>query len=164
MKFTLKPGDRGQVGRFWLVLLIAIATIAAVGGYSVASGLVSQSTQCPQSAAPRGSAPIQGYQYFAVYHLANGSIISVITESTCQLAGLPPQLPIEVKGQEALLNATSSSVLPLMMPNGYLNAFYVNLKTQQLTIVPGVTFTDPYHAFYNGNPITNGTKIAIPSQ
>jgi len=43
------------------------------------------------------------------------------------------------------------------------NAFYVNLTSKQITQIPGVTFSPDYmRAFYNGQPLVNGTQLANP--
>jgi len=66
------------------------------------------------------------------------------------------------KGQSAL-NVTSDQVLSAMLTNGFINAFYVNVTSKQVTQIPGVTFSSNYEqAFYNGQPIINGTRVPTP--
>jgi len=62
-----------------------------------------------------------------------------------------------------VLNLTSSPVLSIIDTNGWVNAFYVNLTSHQVTLIPGVTFSSTYQqAFYDGQPIINGTLLPNP--
>lgn len=70
---------------------------------------------------------------------------------------------IGLRNGESALNVTSNQVLSAMLTNGFLNAFYVNVTSRQVAQIPGVTFSSNYEqAFYNGQPIINGTKVPTP--
>lgn len=121
-------------------------------------------------------APVPGYTYAVFYNTTNGAILTVRAQQSCQLGGVLPVIvrcttqagsyPSCTVGQpvdEAVLNATEDPSLPHMMTNGYINVFYVNAQTKLLTLYPGVTFSQDYRqAYYNGQPITNGTRISGP--
>ena len=135
------------------------------------------STTCTASNPPANlysDAPISGYTYAVYYNTTSGGILTVRAQQSCQLQGALPQIvqcttqdggfPSCTVGQpanEAVLNATADPSLRHMMTNGYINAFYVDAQTKLLTAYPGVTFSADYkQAYYNGQPITNGTRIA----
>ncbi len=66
------------------------------------------------------------------------------------------------KGMGAV-DVTTSPALPVMLTNGWLNAFYVNQTTGEVARIPGVTFSNDYEqAFYNGQPLINGTRLPTP--
>jgi len=93
--------------------------------------------------------------YFIAYNTTTGKIITMSV-------GQPASLGSSGVGQ---INVTCDPNLPAITTNGYLNAFYVNLQTNQLALIPGITFSNDYHqAYYDGQPIINGTSIPIPSQ
>lgn len=142
-----------------LVLIAVLVTLAYV-----AAGVNSQTAnQCLPKPASPAAAPVQGYQYFVYYNSSNGAIVSIVTIQSCEVGGkLPGVAPIKT-GYVAVLNVTTSTAIPTMMPDGFLNAYYVNLHSMQITIIPGVSFVDSHHAFYNGQPITNGTRLPIPN-
>ena len=95
----------------------------------------------------------RGTTWMITYSLTDGSIQSL--GSPCD--GLTVQ-----KGL-AGLDVTSNPMLPIMLSNGWINTFYVNLQTQQIAQIPGVTFSSNYaEAFYNGQPIINGTRLPTP--
>ena len=85
-----------------------------------------------------------------------------LTDGRIQALGSPCGESIIQKGMGGL-DVTSSPMLPIILANGWVNTFYVNLQTQQIAQIPGVTFSTNYtEAFYNGQPIINGTKLPTP--
>ncbi|MGI0079904.1 MAG: hypothetical protein ACRECH_09795 [Nitrososphaerales archaeon] len=148
-----------------MAYLLALIVIIVVGASAfVAFSSSTQNTDdCSLGPASPAAAPVPNYQYFVDYNTTSGAIIGVVTIPSCDIGGHLPSVAPSLIGQIAVLNLTSSPALSSMMPNGYLNAYYVNLRTVQLTIIPGVSFVDSYHALYNNQPITNGTKIPVPN-
>jgi hypothetical protein len=97
--------------------------------------------------------PHRGGTWVITYNLTDGSIESL--GATC---GEPI-----VQSGIGSLNVTSSPTLPIMLSNGWINAFYVNLQTQQIAQISGVMFSSNYsEAFYNGQPIINDTRLPTP--
>jgi hypothetical protein len=108
------------------------------------------------------------FDYFVVYNKTSGVILSMITLQKCQesknvsVGGFRfdssslSAVPDKNQGQ---LNITSSPYLNSILSNGWLNAFYV---TSQGELAPrqGITFSGQ-QAYYNGQPITNGTILGI---
>ena len=93
------------------------------------------------------------YGWGLIYNETNGQSYGL---GRCAVNGTGP------KGT-AVLNVTSSPYLPIMLADGWINAFYVNLTTTQLTEIPGVSFSSNLmQAYYNEQPITNGTKLPTP--
>jgi hypothetical protein len=89
-----------------------------------------------------------------IYNQTDGSIYSL--GRPCGAIGAPS------KGLSSF-NVTSSPALSIISTNGWVNTFYVNLTSKQLTQIPGVTFSNNYQqAFYNGRPIINGTILPTP--
>ena len=85
-----------------------------------------------------------------------------LTDGRIQALGSPCGGSIIQKGMGGL-DVTSSPMLPIILANGWVNTFYVNLQTQQIAQIPGVTFSTNYaEAFYNGQPIINGTRLPTP--
>ncbi len=153
--------------RIRIVGLVALAAMVVAASFvSVALSSGSDSSQvlskCSAGTVSLKDAPVKGYQYFAYYNTTNGAIIGVEGRPSCQVGASLPVVGPSLIGRAAVLNVTESAALHIMMPNGYLNAYYVNLTTKQLTLIPGVTFSDSYRAFYFGQPIANGTIIPIP--
>jgi len=88
-----------------------------------------------------------------VYNLTDGRIQTL--DSPC--GGFVAQNGI------GALDVTTNPMLPIMLSNGWTNTFYVNLQTLQITQIPGVTFSSNYsEAFYDGQPIINGTILPTP--
>jgi hypothetical protein len=106
------------------------------------------------NAAVPNSSPTTGtHCWFLTYTTSDGSILSL---------GSPCQKLVAQNGVGSL-NLTSGSALSIMLTNGWINAFYVNLQTHQVVQIPGVTFSSDYRqAFYNGQPIINGTRLPTP--
>jgi hypothetical protein len=97
-----------------------------------------------------------------LYHGTTWYIVYSLTDGSIQTLGSPCGASILPAGVGAL-DVTSSPMLPIMLANGWVNTFYVNLQTQQITQIPGVTFSSNYsEAFYNGQPIINGTRLPTP--
>jgi hypothetical protein len=158
--------------------VFGIAILTVVSSYYFPSAGASQTTTCSVSDIYRPlppnlfkDAPIPEYTYLIVYNTTNGAILSGQVELSCQLGGRLPPGPFESmppgpnqvlipERNAAWLNVTADPNLHAMEVNGYSNAFYVNLQSKQLTLFPGVTFNSNYtQAFYNGEPITNGTRL-----
>ncbi len=137
-------------------------------------------TACPKIGShPTGpGAPAAGWIYYLQYNASSGKtyglgfyqgcyvesiLISAglmgstnVTAVSAALNALPGNLLIEVNGYP---------YLDAMTTNGYINAFYVDLQTHQVTLIPGVTFSNNYeNAYYNGQSITNGTQFPVPGQ
>ncbi len=97
-----------------------------------------------------------------LYHGTTWMIVYSLTDGSIQTLGSPCGGAIIPTGMGGL-DVTSSPVLPIILANGWVNTFYVNLQTQQITQIPGVTFSSNYsEAFYNGQPIINGTRLPTP--
>lgn len=166
-----------------LAAITAAAILAAVSGYYFPSAEAMQTvSSCSQldgnQPAPArlfGDAPFPGYTYLVVYNTTSGEILSGVVQLSCELGrGLPPG-PFEASGgfnrietpelDAAWLNVTADPDLRPMVANGYSNAFYVDLQTHLLVLKPGVTFNSNYsQAYYNGEPIANGTTLPTPPQ
>lgn len=161
MKLSIRSETHGV--KIVYILAFALIIVVAASALVAFSAGTQGSSQCSPEPASPAKAPVGGYQYFVDYNTTDGAIIAVITMPSCQVgSNLPSVAPNQI-GQVAVLNVTASSELTSMMPNGYMNAYYVNLQTMQLAIIPGVSFVDNYHAFYNSQPITNGTRVPIPN-
>jgi hypothetical protein len=157
---------RGQTHGIKFAYLFSIALIIVVAAFAYvafSTGTQAASAQCTPGQVSSAAAPVAGYQYFVDYNTTNGAIMAVETIPSCQVGSNLPSVAPDLIGKVAVSNVTASPNLSSMMPNGYLNAYYVNLQTMQLTIIPGVSFVDSYHALYNGQSITNGTSIPIPN-
>jgi len=143
---------------------IAVGAVLAV---AIAVGLGFElSTYVPNSAST--SAPVtsttstsftctggsyRGMTWMMIYNLTDGRIHTIAA----------PCNAFDAQNGMGLIDVTSSSVLHVILTNGWANAFYVNLTTKQITQIPGVTFSsDNKTAFYNGQPLTNGTMLATP--
>ena len=175
---------RKEIGAGAVIAIFGIAILAAVSSYYFPSAGATQTTSScspsniiqPFPADLFKDAPIPGYTYLIVYNVTNGAILSGSTQLTCQLGGRLPPGPFESSSiglnqvatpeqNAAWLNVTADPNLRPMVANGYSDAFYVNLQSHLLDLKPGVTFNSNYsQAYYNGQPITNGTKLPIPSQ
>jgi hypothetical protein len=173
-----------EIGAGAVVAAFGILILATISSYYFPSGAAQTNAGCSQADINQPppsdlfrDAPVQGYTYLVVYNTTNGAIVSGQTELSCELGGKLPLGPFEPcttqcqlaspipAHDEAWLNVTADQNLRPMEANGYVNAFYVNLNTKSLTLIPGVTFSGSYtQAFYNGQPITNGTKLQIPPQ
>jgi len=139
-----------------VVLGVAFAMNVAPGASSPPS-LSRQSTNPDASASQSSSTTTCATTrtYFVAYNTTTGKIITMSV-------GQPPSLGSSGIGQ---IDITCDPNLPAITTNGYLNAFYVDLQTKELTLIPGVTFSSDYRqAYYDGQPIINGTSIPIPSQ
>ncbi|MBI3859720.1 MAG: hypothetical protein HY296_05735 [Thaumarchaeota archaeon] len=164
-------------GSVMAVFGVVILTLMATTYFPVSAKNTSSTCSATNPPADLYSgAPILGYTYSVFYNTTNGGILTVRAQQSCQLGGILPEIvqcttkvgayayPSCTVGQpadEAVLNATADPSLRQMMTNGYINAFYVNVQTKLLTPYAGVTFSANYkQAYYNGQPITNGTRIA----
>ena len=150
-----------------MLALIVVVGYSAFLTYGPGNGKAATQSQgvnqCNPGFPSPALAPEPGFRYFAYYNISNGAIVSVETRPSCQVTGLPT-VPPQLANEVGVVDVTSSTHLTKMMPTGYLNAFYINFRTLQLTIKPGVTFTDPSHGFYNGQQITDSTEIPIRNQ
>jgi hypothetical protein len=173
-----------QIGAGAVVAVFGVLILATISSFYFPSGTAPTGTGCSsasiiQSPPPNlyRDAPIQGYTYLVVYNTTDGAVVSGQTELSCELNGKLPLGPFEPctescqlvtptpSHDESWLNVTADLNLRAMETNGYLNAFYINLSGKTLTLIPGVTFSYNYtQAFYNGQSITNGTKLEIPPQ
>jgi hypothetical protein len=87
------------------------------------------------------------------YNLTDGRIHGLMS----------PCNPLDVQKGMGSLDVTSNPALPILLANGWSNAFYVNLTSGQVTQIPGVSFSPDYlQAFFNGQRIINGTVLANP--
>jgi hypothetical protein len=92
--------------------------------------------------------------WMLAYNLTDGSISSL---------GTPCNALSPLSKGLGAIDVTSNPVLPILLANGFSNAFYVNLTSRQITQIPGVTFSSNYEqASYNGQPIINGTRLPTP--
>ena len=176
---------RKEIGAGAVVAIFGIAILAAVSSYYFPSaGATQTTTSCspsdidqPLPADLFKDAPISGYTYLIVYNTTDGAILSGgVTGLSCQLDGRLPPGPfgpsstglnqvVTVEQNAAWLNVTADPNLRPMVANGYSNAFYVSLQTHLLVLKTGVTFNSNYsQAYYNGQPITNGTSLPNPPQ
>ena len=173
-----------EIGAGAVVAVFGIAILAAVSSYYFPSaGAAQTTTSCAPSninqPAPADlfkDAPVPGYTYLIVYNTTNGAILDGGAQPSCQLGGKLPPGPFgpsngglnqveTVEPNAAWLNVTADPNLRPMVANGYSDAFYVSLQTHLLVLKPGVTFNSNYsQAYYNGQPITNGTSIPNPPQ
>jgi hypothetical protein len=146
---------------------LLISTVIAVGiGYysSSSSGVPDQAKlNCSGGFADHLNAPQPGFEYFLFYNKTDGTVTALMTEASCEFATGADYHSLAIQNNTGVINVTSSPYLHEMMVNGYGNAFYVN-GTQQLTMIPGINFSDGYHVYYYGLPITNGTKIPTPEK
>ncbi len=177
-------GYRKEIGAGAAVVIFGIAILAAVSSYYFPSAGTTQSTvTCSSSNINQPvptdlfkDAPIPGYTYLITYNTTNGAILGGGTQLSCQLGGKLPPGPFAPSGiglgqvatieqNAAWLNVTADPNLRPMVANGYSDVFYVSLQTHLLVLKPGVTFNSNYsQAYYNGQPITNGTSLPNPSQ
>jgi len=176
---------RKEIGAGAVIAIFGIAILAAVSSYYFPSAGATQTSSCSPSDITQPSpgdlfkdAPIPGYTYLIVYNVTNGAILSGSTQLACELGGRLPPGPFaspsigiglnQVATPEqnaAWLNVTADPNLRPMVANGYSDAFYVNLQSHLLDLKPGVTFNSNYsQAYYNDQPITNGTRLPIPPQ
>ena len=170
---------RKQIGAGAVLAIFGIAILTVVAGYYFPSAATTQANTCPIMATPPSpkQAPVAGWEYLLVYNTTNGGVNSINVRSTCEWDNGLAQLNLSSTNTTAIsnlvlglqagysfLDVTSNQYLPMIMTNGYSNVFYVNLQSQQLTLKPGVTFTSDYsQAYYNGQPISNGTSLATPA-
>jgi hypothetical protein len=95
----------------------------------------------------------RGTTWMLTYNLTDGRISG--PGSPCGRTDVP-------KGMGAM-DVTTNPDLPIMLANGWSNAFYVNLTSRQITQIRGVTFSPDYmQAFYDGQRIINGTMLPTP--
>jgi hypothetical protein len=173
-----------EIGAGAVVAAFGVLILATISSFYFPSGNGQTGTGCSSTSLnqppPQNlyrEAPIQGYTYLIVYNTTNGALMSGQTELSCELNGKLPLGPFEPctascqlvsptpARDEAWLNVTKDPNLRAMETNGYLNAFYVNLSAKTLALIPGVSFSGSYtQAFYNGQPITNGTRLQTPPQ
>lgn len=140
---------------------------------------------CPDYVAgyPSPNAPVAGWFYFLEYNGTTGRSGGVTAWYACQAENAliegGAMGSTNASAIARALGITGDLVL-VMNGNPYLNdfvtygwsnAFYVNITTTQVMLIPGVTFTNNYggelyngEPTYNGQPITNGTQFPIPAQ
>ena len=178
-------GYRKEIAAGAVAAIFGIAILAAVSSYYFPSAGETQTTSScspsdinqPVPADLFKDAPVAGYTYLIVYNTTSGAILSGgATEPSCQLGGKLPPGPFTASGNglnqvetiepnAAWLNVTADPNLRPMVANGYSDAFYVSLQTHLLVLKLGVTFNSNYsQAYYNGQPITNGTSLPNPPQ
>lgn len=159
-----------------VVAVFGIAILAALASYYFPTTSSNQSIiTCPNLTPPSSkNAPVAGWVYLLTYKSANGSINGMIIEQSCQWnnalseQGLQgntntTEISINVLGLRngyLYMDITGNNYLPMIVTDGFSNAFYVNTTSQMLVLKPGVTFSSNYEtAYYKGQPITNGTSI-----
>jgi len=125
--------------------------------------LITTSTCSPGPLPSKLDSPAAGWQYFLSYNTTSGIVNSLSVMPACQFANGEDYYSMFAGSDINVINVTSSQYLPELTVNGYLNAFYVRQGNQQLTKIPGITFSDNYSlAYYDGQQITNGTTIPLP--
>lgn len=154
-----------------VTILAIIASLALTGSFafysfSLGSNIKPLSTSpCPSGPSALNNGPASGWEYFLAYNTTDGRLISLVTAPSCQFASGEAFHSMFSGADTNAINATSSAYLHDLIVNGYLNTFYVRLDNEQLTMIPGVTFGIGSHqAYFYGQPITNGTRIALPAQ
>jgi hypothetical protein len=147
-------------GRITVGSIVALVVVVGLGfelsnfstnspSSSTTTSTSSASTIVASSSSLSGSSAC----WAVIYNQTDGSIYSL---------GQPCGVSSPLKGLSSI-NVTSGQAVSIMTTNGWTNAFYVNLTSKQLTQIPGVTFSNNYqHAFYNGQPIINGTRLPTP--
>ena len=162
------------------ILVLTVLTTSYLPTAGTTASTVTSTAACPVvTTQPRGgNVPAAGWFYYLQYSTTDGSIYTLEVQQACPVetllvsAGLMGSSNttavarvLGVPSGYLILQMNGNQYLPAMMVNGYINAFYVNLTSIQVTLKPGVTFSDNYeNAYYNGEPITNGTEIPIPQQ
>jgi hypothetical protein len=132
----------------------AIVAIVVVGGLGFElSNFSTSATSTSSSSSTMTTISSSSACAVITYNQTDGSIVSL--SRSCGVTGV-------LKGLSSL-NVTSSPALSIISTNGWVNTFYVNLTSKQITLVPGVTFSSNYEeAFYNGQQIINGTRLPTP--
>lgn len=166
-----KHGVRNSLLIFSIVGTVALAIfVASTFSLAALSSGCSVVTTPPSNQA----APVSGWEYLLIYSTNDGSINSLRVMTTCEwnsglaqqgLTGSTDSVAISTKvlglpNGYLVMDVTNNTYLPMIVANGYLNAFYVNLQNGLLTLKPGVSFSNNEQANYNGQPITNGTKLS----
>jgi hypothetical protein len=169
---------RKQIAVGAVLAIFNIAILAVVAGYYFPSAATTQTDTCNIMTVPPSArlSPVTGWEYLLIYNTTDGSINSINVESACEWDSSLAQRDLSSTNVTAIaslvlglqrgysyLDVTSNPYLPMIMTNGYSNAFYVNPQANQLILKQGVTFSGNYEqAYYNGQPITNGTSLPIP--
>jgi hypothetical protein len=162
------------------ILVLTILTSSYLPAAGTTATTVTSTAACPRvTTQPTGAdAPAAGWFYYLQYSTTDGSIRSLDIQQACPVetllvsAGLMGSnnssavaAVLGVPSGYSILQMNGNPYLPAMTINGYSNAFYVNLTSSQLTLKPGITFSNNYeNAYYNGEQITNGTQIPNPQQ
>jgi hypothetical protein len=139
-------------GRIAVGAVVAMVLVVGLGFELSNLGASATSTSSSSSSA---SATVSSSSACSevTYNQTDGSIVSL--SRSCGATGVQKGL--------GSLNVTSGPALSIISTNGWVNTFYVNLTSRQITLVPGVTFSSNYEeAFYNGQQIINGTRLPTP--
>jgi hypothetical protein len=171
---------RKQIAAGAVLAVFGIAILAVVTGYYFPSAATTQANTCSIMTMPPSAklAPVTGWEYLLIYNTTDGSINSINVRSACEWDSSLAQRDLSSTNVTAIsslvlglqpgysyLDVASNSYLPMITTNGYSNAFYVNLQSDQLVLKQGVTFSGNYEqAYQNGQPITNGTSLPTPYQ
>ncbi len=172
------------------IIMLAVLVLGIGGGVTFSLIMSDSSISAPGSSVstvqcqsytlttppPPKEAPVKGVQYILTYNTTTGYVDNLLTMSSCDFStgianlGLSPlnvsaiaSKMLGLKQGTLYIDVTNSTLLPEITTNGYLNAFYVNPQTDQLLVKPRITFNTNYTtAYYNGQPITNGTLVPTP--
>jgi len=149
-------------GRIAVGAVVALAVVVGLGfelsnfGSSVSASSTSASTSTGSTVSTTFTCTGGSYRnstWMLTYNLTDGRISTIVS----------PCNALDSQKGMGLIDVTTNPVLPILLANGWSNAFYVNLTSRQITQIPGVTFSPNYiQAFYNGQQIINGTSLPNP--
>ena len=157
-----------------VIAVFGIAILTVISGYYFPA--TQSSNNCPVMNTPPSpkDAPVAGWEYLLSYNSTDGYINNLSVQSSCKWNSALSQQGLQGSTNTTLISRnvlgfqngylymdiTGNNYLPVIEANGYLNAFYVNVTSHMLILKPGVTFSSGYEtAYYDGQPITNGTSI-----
>jgi hypothetical protein len=186
MSNSFSDSKRGiAAGSIFAIVGILVLTVLTTS-YLPAAGQTAATVTTTTMACPKvgqvplwgSDAPAAGWFYYLQYRASDGSIYTIEAQPACTVESLLVNAgamgsnnataiaaALGVPSGNLVLQMNGNPYLVVMTTNGYTNAFYVNLQTSQITLKPGITFSDNYeNAYYNGEPITNGTQIPLPPQ
>jgi hypothetical protein len=138
---------------------------------------------CPDyiAANPSTNAPVAGWFYFLQYNPTTGRQGGVAAWYACQAENALIEGGAMGSTNGTLIARALGLSEPVLVMNGnpwlnvfelgWGNAFYVNITTTQVMLIPGVSFTNNYagelyngQPTYNGQPIINATQFPTPAQ
>jgi len=149
-------------GRIAVGAVVALAVVVGLGfelsnfGSGASASSISASSSTGSTVSTTFTCTGGSYRnstWVLIYNLTDGRIRTILS----------PCNALDSQKGMGLIDVTTNPVLPILLANGYSNAFYVNLTSKQITQIPGVTFSPGYlQAFYNGQEIINGTVLPNP--